>query len=131
MIQLNESNYRGYIIYNGSFANFEFVYGNGTVIPAWIESNNSGKLTIWLKISSISASSSLSIYLDIFPLNNNLLNASGKNGIGEAPQLSPTYAEYDNGANVFDFYDNFAGTSEIIMDNLFSFRLFCRKHYSR
>ena len=32
-------------------------------------------------------------------------------GIGEAPQLSPTYAQYDNGASVFNFYDNFAGTS--------------------
>ena len=106
MIQLNESNYKGYIIYNGSFANFEFVYNNGTVIPAWIESNNSGKLIIWLKINSILALSSETIYLDIFSRNDNLLNASGKNGIGEAPQLSPTYAEYDNGANVFDMYFN-------------------------
>jgi len=111
MIQLNELNYKGYIIYNGSFANFEFVYNNGTVIPAWIESNNSGKLIIWLKINSILALSSETIYLDIFPRNDNLLNASGKNGIGEAPQLSPTYGEYDNGASVFNFYDNFAGTS--------------------
>jgi hypothetical protein len=31
---------------------------------------------------------------------------------GEAPQLSPSYAQYDNGAEVFPlFYDNFAGTS--------------------
>jgi hypothetical protein len=29
---------------------------------------------------------------------------------GEAPQLSSTYAEYDDGANIFNFYDNFAGT---------------------
>jgi len=28
-----------------------------------------------------------------------------------APQLSTTYAQYDNGADVFTFYDNFAGTS--------------------
>jgi len=28
-----------------------------------------------------------------------------------APQLGPTYAQYDNGASVFPFYDNFAGTS--------------------
>jgi len=111
MIQLNESNYKGYIIYNGSFANFEFVYNNGSIIPAWIESNNSGKLIIWLKINSIPASDSETIYLDIFPLYDNLLNPTGKNGIGEAPQLSSTYGEYDNGANVFNFYDNFAGTS--------------------
>jgi hypothetical protein len=33
------------------------------------------------------------------------------NKVGEAPQLSSTYAEYDDGANVFNFYDNFAGTT--------------------
>ncbi|MGC8580659.1 MAG: hypothetical protein ACP5MB_11500, partial [bacterium] len=30
---------------------------------------------------------------------------------GEAPQLSPTYGEYDDGASVFNNYWNFAGTS--------------------
>ena len=30
---------------------------------------------------------------------------------GEAPELSSSYGEYDNGANVFNFYNNFAGTS--------------------
>jgi hypothetical protein len=30
---------------------------------------------------------------------------------GEAPQLSSTYAQYDNGANVFNIYTNYAGTS--------------------
>ena len=30
---------------------------------------------------------------------------------GEAPQLSSTYAEYDDGANVFNYYTNFAGTT--------------------
>jgi hypothetical protein len=33
------------------------------------------------------------------------------NYAGEAPQLSPSYAEYDNGASVFSFYDDFAGNS--------------------
>jgi len=111
MIKLNESNYKGYMIYNGSFANFEFVYGNGTVIPAWIESNNSGILTVWLKIHSIPASSSITIYIDFVSLTTNLLSSSGATGIGEAPQLSPTYGQYDNGASVFNFYDNFSGTS--------------------
>jgi len=31
--------------------------------------------------------------------------------VGEAPQLSSTYGQYDNGNYVFLFYDNFAGTS--------------------
>ena len=30
---------------------------------------------------------------------------------GEAPQLSSSYGEYDNGNSVFTFYDSFAGTS--------------------
>jgi hypothetical protein len=30
---------------------------------------------------------------------------------GEAPQLSPTYGQYDNGKSVFGLYDNFSGTS--------------------
>jgi len=106
MIKLNESNYKGIIIYNGNFANFEFSYENGTVIPAWIESNNSGILLIWVKLISILALSFLTIYLDIFSLNDNLLNSSGKIGIGEAPQLSTIYGEYDDGANVFNLYFN-------------------------
>ena len=44
MINLSESNaiYGSYIAYSGSTANFEYFYGNGTIIPAWIESNSSG-----------------------------------------------------------------------------------------
>jgi len=118
MIKLNESNYKGIIIYNGSFANFEFTYENGTVIPAWIESNNSGILLIWVKLISIQALSFLTIYLDIFSSNDNLLNSSGKIGIGEAPQLSPIYGEYDDGANVFNFYSNFTnGLGNDIINN--------------
>jgi len=41
--------------------------------------------------------------------NYSFLSASGPTG--EAPQLSPTYGQYDDGNLVFNFYDNFAGTS--------------------
>ena len=34
MIQFNISQYSSYLIYNYSFANFEFFYANGTIIPA-------------------------------------------------------------------------------------------------
>jgi len=111
MIRLNESTYKGHIHYNGSSANFEFSYAINKVIPAWIESNNSGTLTIWLKIYSIPASSSITIYIDFASLTTNLLSSSGTTGIGEAPQLSPTYGEYDDGASVFPVYYNFAGTT--------------------
>jgi len=111
MIQLSESTYKSYIHYSQSTADFEFSYANNTIIPAWIESNNSGTLTIWLKMYSIPASSSITIYIDFASLTTNLLSSSGTSGIGEAPQLSPTYAEYDNGANVFNYYTNFNGNS--------------------
>ncbi|MGC8629305.1 MAG: hypothetical protein ACP5T4_03820, partial [Candidatus Micrarchaeia archaeon] len=52
MIQFSESTYSGYIAYNGNIANFEFFYANGATIPAWIESNNSGTITVWLKLAN-------------------------------------------------------------------------------
>jgi len=55
--------------------------------------------------------SSVTIYIDFASLTTNLLSSSGIAGIGEAPQLSSHYGEYDDGASVFNFYDNFAGTS--------------------
>jgi len=112
MINITESTFSSYINYNNNFANFEYFYANGTVIPAWIESNNSGKLITWVKLAKgIPASSSLTIYLGFASKTTNLLSSSGTTGIGEAPQLSSTYGQYDNGANVFTNYWNFAGTS--------------------
>ncbi|MGC8662717.1 MAG: DUF2341 domain-containing protein, partial [Candidatus Micrarchaeia archaeon] len=112
MVNITESNFSSYIAYNNNFANFEYLYANGTVIPAWIESNQSGKLITWVKLASgIPASNSITIYLGLASKSTNLLSNTGTTGIGEAPQLSSTYAEYDDGASVFNFYDNFAGTS--------------------
>jgi len=102
----------GFLYYkNYNFSNFDFSYLSGQIIPAWIASGpnpyGQGDLLVWLKLNSIGARSSITIYLNIFSLNDNLLG----NGIGEDPTLSPIYGEYDNGAEVFDFYDNFAGHS--------------------
>ena len=100
--------------------NVEFFYSNGTVIPSWLESYSSSNAIWWLKLGSIPASSSITVYMGIAPTSTNLFN--GVN-VGEAPQLPcyeegitntskcSVYGEYDNGANVFNFYDNFAGTS--------------------
>jgi len=112
MIQINEGNYANYIAYNGNIANFEFYTQSGQILPAWIESNSSGKLITWVKLTpSIAASGKLTIYLGFASKTTNLLSSSGTTGIGEAPQLSSTYAQYDNGASVFTNYWNFAGTS--------------------
>ena len=88
--------------------NVEFFYSNGTVIPSWLENYTSGHAIWWVKVGSIAASSTLTIYMGFTTKTTNLFN---NKTTGEAPQLSSTYAEYDDGANVFNFYDNFAGTT--------------------
>ncbi|MCW1292704.1 MAG: hypothetical protein OH340_02495, partial [Candidatus Parvarchaeota archaeon] len=78
--------------------NVEFIYLNGTVIPSWLESYSSTHAIWWIKIGSIPANSAITIFMKIAPKSTNLFNGVT---VGEAPQLSPTYGEYDNGANVF------------------------------
>ncbi len=110
MINITENNYVNYLSFNGNVANFEYVYQNGTIIPGWIESNNSGKLITWVKIvPQIQAQSSLTIYLALVANTINLLSRRGNTGIGEAPQLGSSWAEYDNGASVFPVYSNWQG----------------------
>lgn len=91
----------------GNLQNVEFFYPNGQVIPSWLESGNSNTSTstvYWLKLANgIPASSTITVYIGFAPKSTNLLN---KYITGEAPQLSPIYAEYDNGASVFLVYFN-------------------------
>jgi len=76
-------------------------------LPAWLENISNGTATIWVKIpSSIPANGTYQLYM----IQDSILQMDGVYW-GEAPQLSPTYGQYDNGANVFGAYDNFAGTS--------------------
>ena len=88
--------------------NVEFFYSNGTIIPSWLESYSSSNAIWWVKVGSIAADSKLTIYMGFASKTTNLLN---NKTTGEAPQISSTYAEYDDGANVFTDYWNFAGTS--------------------
>ena len=112
MVNITESTYSSYIAYNGNLANFEIFNGTGAVRSAWIESNSSGVLRVWVKLpNGIPANSKVTLYLGFAAKTTNLLSSSGTSGIGEAPQLSSTYAEYDDGASVFNNYWNFAGTT--------------------
>ena len=107
-------------ISTGNFGqNVEFFYYNGTVIPSWLESYNTtkGYAIWWIKIAEIPAASSETVYVGFAPTSTNLFNTVND---GEAPQIpcgsTPTsscsnYAEYDDGANVFNYYENFAGTA--------------------
>ncbi len=76
---------------------------------AWIESYSSdlSSVNVWVLLQeSIPANSSVTIFMVI----------NGKNNYpytGIAPQLTPTYAQYDNGANVFTVYQAFGGLSSL------------------
>jgi hypothetical protein len=94
------------LLLNNNLSNLRFVY-NGQFVPAWLESINNGTATIWIKMPvSIPANSSITLNLYANPG----LNFDGVYW-GEAPQLSPTYGQYDNGASVFNNYWNFVGTT--------------------
>ncbi|MFP3417731.1 MAG: hypothetical protein RXO71_05580 [Nitrososphaeria archaeon] len=98
----------------GTFGqNVEFLYNNN-ILPSWLENYTNTSATWWVSIpNGIKAKSSITIQMAIYPKNTNLFGttSSGKIIVGEAPQLSPVYGEYDSGFSVFPFYDDFAGSS--------------------
>jgi thermopsin len=109
MIQVDSAYYSQYEASN--LQNVEFFYSNGVVIPSWLESDNSNMATdtiYWLSLSSIPANSQVTIYMGFASTSTNLFNTQTT---GEAPTLSSTYAQYDDGAAVFNSYFNFAGVS--------------------
>lgn len=85
--------------------NVEFFYANGQIIPSWLEigNNSYSSTTYWLKMNSMNAYSSETIYMGFATPSTNLFNGIT---VGEAPQLSSTYGEYDNGAKIFNAYAN-------------------------
>ncbi len=107
---------------NANMSNIEFttgVGGSGIPVNAWIESGASNTATssiIWLKLPDgiTSNGGTETLYMNFLSNNNPI--TSGVTGY--APELwcasgcfQTGYAEYDNGANVFNKYDNFVGTS--------------------
>jgi hypothetical protein len=108
MITVDSAAYTKYI--NGNFGNVRFYYGN-TPINSWCESgcsNTSTNTVVWLKLPmSIPPSSDVQINMTFLNMSTNY----NGNTAGEAPELSATYGQYDNGAKVFNNYWNFAGTT--------------------
>ena len=110
IINITESAYSDYMTYNGNVANFEIFNSIGAVQPAWIEKNQSGILVTWVNISTgIASNSAYPLYIGFAANTVNLLSASGSTGIGEIPTATSSYAQYDDGASVFDNY--FSGNS--------------------
>ena len=123
MLTFNALAYQSYL--SGSLQNI-YVYNSisGNTIPAWIEGNilneqqttslnTASNVIIWLNdpnANIISTSADTNYYIGVGSTSTNFFTSG--NNIGEAPQLSSSYAEYDNGASVFPtLYQNFAGTS--------------------
>ena len=109
-INVDSSKYQSYEAAN--LDNIEFFYANGTIVPSWLESGNSNTATntiYWLKVpgSFLPASTANTVYMGFAANTVSLFNTQST---GEAPQLSSTYGQYDDGANVFDYY-NVAPTS--------------------
>jgi hypothetical protein len=107
-VNLTSSSYSQYE--RSDLGNLRFYYG-AMELNSWCESgcnSNSSKTIFWIKLpNSIPANSATSLQLYFLPNN---IDYSGRYA-GEAPQLSPIYAEYDNGESVFNSYANFAGTN--------------------
>ncbi|HEV2166918.1 MAG TPA: hypothetical protein VGS23_08100, partial [Thermoplasmata archaeon] len=85
---------------------------NDTPIYGWLESNatNTANSTLlWLRLDAIPAGGWTNVSIAFWPKSSFELSATGY--MGEAPELSAQYAEFDNGASVFNFYDDFNGTT--------------------
>ena len=105
MIHLNRTTFP---FINKAFSNIAFFYINGTPIYAWLQSITNNNATLWLKLNG---SVNRTINIKIYGPTANEMNAKGY--YGEAPQLSATYGQYDNGRNVFSLYDNFSSALEM------------------
>ncbi len=108
MIVFNPSTYSSHESQN--LGNIRF-YEGSEELYSWCESgctSNSQSAIFWVKLpNGIGSESSVDINMVFL---STAANYDG-NYAGEAPQLSQLYAQYDNGAQVFNSYWNFAGTS--------------------
>ncbi len=110
LITVNSNNYYNYEA--SDLKNVEFFTSSGTIIPSWLESgsDSSTNSRFWVKLADgIPAYSSVTIYMGFGSTSTNFLDGYT---VGRAPSYSDsTYGYYDNGASMFSFYDNFAGSS--------------------
>lgn len=94
MVKINTNDYYSYEA--NDLSNVEFFNNNGTVLSSWLENGNSntGESTYWVSLpDGIPANSTAVIFLGFANKSVNLFNNIT---VGEAPQLSPIYGQYDN-----------------------------------
>jgi hypothetical protein len=106
-VDFNASAYQS--VESPGLTNVEFMLGNGTVLPSWLESGNSSSTNavFWLRVPQIGADSGLGFYV-VFLNRSSVMNGVT---IGESPLLSSVYGQFDNGALIFNWYENFAGNT--------------------
>ncbi len=98
---------------NISWNNVAFYY-DGNSVPSWLMGINSGDAEYWIKVPPVPGHGSDQLRVYVFGRNTSVMNGVT---VGEAPELSSVYAEYDNGYIIFGSptgdsgYFNFAGTS--------------------
>lgn len=108
MINFSASTYPSYV--SSDLGNIRFYSGN-TELYSWCEANcnssSKGNAVFWLSLPSPIGADGGS---NTLTLKMYFVKGLDYDGVcaGEAPQLSPTYAQYDNGAKIFGVYDNFA-----------------------
>jgi hypothetical protein len=104
---------------NSNLGNIRF-YDGAIELYSWCESgcsNTSSNTIFFVKLDrSIPAGSAIDLQAYFLPMS---VNYDGVHA-GEAPQLSPVYAEYDNGANVFNNYWNGAQLSTSTLPSTWS-----------
>jgi hypothetical protein len=119
-LNINFNTYRSYLISDAGNIRFfnSSTFTSIYELPAWLESYSgntsssaytatSSRVWLCLRGTIIPASSAITIYM-VFE------SASDFDGIywGEAPALSPAFGQFDNGANVFTYYNSApSGTS--------------------
>jgi hypothetical protein len=87
-------------------------YQSGTELHSWCESGcarSSSYAVFWVLLPGGIAANGGTV-VDMAFMTPNTMEYDGIYA-GEAPQLTSTYAQYDNGASVFNNYWNFAGSS--------------------
>lgn len=111
LIDVDWSSYSSYLAPDVS--NVLFADVSGRPLFAWCESgcdSTQSSSNIWIKDdSSIQAFSLQSMFLYVFPVSSNQYSRTGY--WGAYPTFTSIYGQYDNGPEVFEFYNNFNGTA--------------------
>lgn len=100
MLTLDNAKYINYVANN--LQNIEFFDADGNILTSWLENgaSSSSVSTYWVLLpNGIPAKSSTTIFLGFA---NPAVNLFDGKKVGEAPQLSPTFGEYNNIGQIMD-----------------------------